>query len=216
MTSREQILTRLRRASIEQKLSSAAPVADKSLFKDYPHKNIEIFIEKFEALSGEIHFAKNREEAANRLLSLIDLSNKTACLIQPAPLCKELVEVKPQLEAFMAREADLQQSSPEFASYEMGVTTADYLVARTGSIVLNARHMGGRRLSVLPPTHVVLATQDQIMPSLEDVLQVYAAAEKDWSYATIITGASRTADIEKILVLGAHGPKRLVLILIDR
>jgi L-lactate dehydrogenase complex protein LldG len=210
MASREEILERLRR--VKQPQSSALPdsLADKSFFKDYPLQLYEAFIEKFKALSGEIYLAQNYEAAAHHLHSLI----KTNCLIQQHPLSHKLIALQPALKTHLATDEKLNISSPDFAGYDMGVTAADYLVARTGSIVLNARHMGGRRLSVLPPTHVVLAMRNQIVPSLEDVLRAYAAGAKDWSYATIITGASRTADIEKILVLGAHGPKRLILILI--
>jgi L-lactate dehydrogenase complex protein LldG len=214
MTSRELILNKLRQAAIKQKVSLPTTIADKSLFRDYPKDLFEIFIAKFKALFGEIYFAKDKREAADRLLSLIDTNHETACLIQSSPLSVELVNLSPQLNPFMASANDLQKDSPDFARYQIGVTTTDYLVARTGSIILNARHMGGRRLSVLPPTHIVLAFRNQIVPSLEDVLRAYAAADKDWSYATIITGASRTADIEKILVLGAHGPKRLIIIMI--
>ena len=75
--------------------------------------------------------------------------------------------------------------------------------------------VSGRRLSVLPPLHVVLATEDQLVASLEDGL-AHLRKQEDWSYAAFVTGPSRTADIEKILVLGAHGPRRLVVILMAR
>ncbi|MCA9734169.1 lactate utilization protein, partial [candidate division KSB1 bacterium] len=103
----------------------------------------------------------------------------------------------------------------EFAEYSIGLTSADFLVARTGSIVLRSSIAAGRRLSVLPPLHIVVATVEQIVPSLDAALQNSEFRNGEWSYGTIITGPSRTSDIEKILVLGAHGPKRLALILLD-
>ncbi len=96
---------------------------------------------------------------------------------------------------------------------DLGITGCDYLLARTGSIVLTARSAGGRALSVLPPVHLVIARREQIVADLDAVVgplrQRYGAS---WpSMLTVISGASRTADIEKVLVMGAHGPKRLVV-----
>ncbi|NQU11234.1 lactate utilization protein [bacterium] len=96
---------------------------------------------------------------------------------------------------------------------ELGVTSCDCLVALSGSVVLTARAAGGRALSVLPPVHLVIATRDQLVPDLDTALVLVRERYEDrWpSNLTVITGPSRTADIEKILVLGAHGPKRLVV-----
>ena len=96
---------------------------------------------------------------------------------------------------------------------DLGVTSCDCLVAQTGSIVVNARASGGRALSVLPPTHLVIAGRDQIVPDLVSAMALLRTRyDKHWPSAlSVITGPSRTADIEKILVMGAHGPKRLLL-----
>jgi L-lactate dehydrogenase complex protein LldG len=212
MASRDQILANLRQVRIAKPASMPEALDDKSLFKDYPQDLVAVFGERFKLLFGEIFLEQTYETAAQRLRSLIT----TSCLMKHHPLCQKMVDLQPELTVYLAERETLALPSPDFAAYDIGVTAADFLVARTGSIVVNARHMGGRRLSVLAPTHIVLALRNQIVPSLEDVLRAYAAAEKDWSYATIITGASRTSDIEKILVLGAHGPKRLILILIEQ
>jgi L-lactate dehydrogenase complex protein LldG len=100
------------------------------------------------------------------------------------------------------------------SSYDVGLTRADQLVARTGSLFVKSTTSGGRQLSVLPPTHVVVATTDQLVPSIGDAL-ASLQGDAEPSFATFITGPSRTADIEKILVLGAHGPKRLIVVLLD-
>lgn len=91
---------------------------------------------------------------------------------------------------------------------ELGVTGCEYLVARTGSIVVSTR-----ALSVLPPVHLVIARREQLVPDLAAALTLLRHRyEKRWPSAlSVITGPSRTADIEKILVMGAHGPKRLAL-----
>jgi len=103
----------------------------------------------------------------------------------------------------------------ELEACDAGITECDALIAQTGSVFLTARSGGGRALSVLPEHHVVLARRDQLLPDLpagyELIQQRYGAA---WpSLTTLITGPSRTGDIERIIILGAHGPKKLTIIL---
>jgi L-lactate dehydrogenase complex protein LldG len=101
-------------------------------------------------------------------------------------------------------------------SCEVGISVCEALIAQTGSILVTGKGCGGRALSVLPPHHIVLATRDQLLPDLyagyEHLRQTYGDSLP--SFISFITGASRTGDIERILVLGAHGPKRLTVLLI--
>ena len=99
----------------------------------------------------------------------------------------------------------------------LGVTGCDYLVAQTGSIIVSTVSAGGRALSVLPPVHLVIARREQIVADLESAITLLRQRyDKHWPSAlSVITGPSRTADIEKILVMGAHGPKRLALYFAD-
>jgi L-lactate dehydrogenase complex protein LldG len=100
---------------------------------------------------------------------------------------------------------------------DLGVTGCDCLVAQTGSVIVSTVSAGGRALSVLPPTHLVIARRDQIVPDLATAMALLRERyDKHWpSVLSVITGPSRTADIEKILVMGAHGPKRLALYFAD-
>ena len=93
---------------------------------------------------------------------------------------------------------------------DIGVTVCDCLVARSGSIIVSARVAGGRALSVLPPVHLVIARRDQIVPDLAAAFMLLRQRyDGHWpSSLCLISGPSRTADIEKILVMGAHGPKQ--------
>lgn len=97
-----------------------------------------------------------------------------------------------------------------------GITTCEALIAQTGSVLVSCRGNGGRALSVLPPHHVVLATVDQVLPDLTAGYRLLQEryGEKLPSQVSLITGPSRTGDIERILVLGAHGPKKLTVVLI--
>ena len=102
----------------------------------------------------------------------------------------------------------------ELETCDAGITMCDSLIAQTGSIIVTSRDSGGRALSVLPPHHVVLARREQLVrdlsAGLERVQKKYAP--KYPSMISIITGPSRTGDIERILVLGAHGPKKLTVL----
>lgn len=100
---------------------------------------------------------------------------------------------------------------------DAGLTECECLVAQTGSVCVTTRSSGGRALSVLPPHHVVIARRAQLLPDLtaayELLAQKYAASGYP-SFMSFITGPSRTGDIERILVLGAHGPKKLTVLLV--
>jgi len=99
---------------------------------------------------------------------------------------------------------------------DVGITVCDALVAQTGSILLTSRSAGGRALSVLPPHHVVIARESQLLPDLPAAFELLKRTYRDNypSFITLITGPSRTGDIERILVLGAHGPRILTVVLL--
>jgi L-lactate dehydrogenase complex protein LldG len=98
---------------------------------------------------------------------------------------------------------------------DLGVTSCDCLIAQMGAIVVTPVSAGGRALSVLPPVHLVIARRDQIQPDLVTALAFLRQRyDGHWpSTLSIIAGPSRTGDIEKIIVLGAHGPKRVAVYL---
>jgi L-lactate dehydrogenase complex protein LldG len=105
----------------------------------------------------------------------------------------------------------------DFTDMQVGITRCEYLIARTGSVMVSSAHASGRRMNVFPPIHIVMAKESQLVPYLEDA---YVAIQTKYSthlpsMISLITGPSRTADIEKTLVLGAHGPKKLWVILVN-
>jgi L-lactate dehydrogenase complex protein LldG len=102
----------------------------------------------------------------------------------------------------------------ELESSDAAITECDALVAQTGSVLLTARSAGGRALSVLPPHHIVLARRTQLIADLPDAFQSLKAryGQNFPSFISFITGPSRTGDIERILVLGAHGPRQLTIL----
>ncbi len=100
---------------------------------------------------------------------------------------------------------------------DVGISACDALIAQTASVLITPDSAGGRALSVLPPHHVVIATASQMVTTMADGYAILREKHGDqWpSFVAFITGPSRTADIERVLVLGAHGPKKLTIILIE-
>ena len=99
---------------------------------------------------------------------------------------------------------------------DVSFTGCEALVAQTGSVLMSTRSSGGRALSVLPPHHVVLANASQLVPDLTAAMRFLHTSygQELPSMVCLETGPSRTGDIERILVLGAHGPKKLTVILL--
>lgn len=97
---------------------------------------------------------------------------------------------------------------------QAAITACEALVAQTGSILMSAA-CGGRGAAVVTPCHIVVAREEQVAPDLESALREVGArgVPQSNSYLGLISGSSRTADIEKILVQGAHGPRRVVVVL---
>ena len=102
----------------------------------------------------------------------------------------------------------------------IGITGADYAVAETGSVVLLARPGTSRLVSLVPPIHLAIVFPEQIIETLDDLFVLRRAAYYEGgmdmgSYLNLITGPSRTADIEQKLVVGVHGPKEAYLVLVE-
>lgn len=105
----------------------------------------------------------------------------------------------------------------EFLKQVIGITACEFLISRLGSIMVSSRQAAGRKLNVYPEIHIVVAYTQQLVPDLRHafagIMNKYG--KKLPSMISVITGPSRTADIEKTLVMGAHGPKELYVFLIE-
>jgi len=223
-TNRDTILQKLRSA-VPGRVDSQALLGDSVYFRDYPDTGsacVTQLAAQLLALKAELVRADSIRAAAQRLKSLLQplLPSNPG----PAPLfarhahalLDEVCQAEEWLEQHVVTLSGTMDNL-DFEKIEVGITAADFLVARTGSMVLRAGAAGGRRLSVLPPFHIAIARTAQIVNSLEEAFAGLAqvAGGLRTSSLTVITGPSRTSDIEKTLVLGAHGPKRLAVILID-
>lgn len=175
---------------------------------------LNLFREKCVQLRTDFQLVADAEEAATVLATLRDQHRWATAASHHHPLVDPLVQS-------LGLETVYMEQRPEAKTLErcsVGVTACDALVAQTGSILLTARSAGGRALSVLPPHHVVVGEIDQLLPDLPAAFELLYAKYGDNypSFATFITGPSRTGDIERILVLGAHGPRNLTVILVGR
>ena len=158
-------------------------------------------------VSGKFVFCENEDEFLNNLKSLISENkwNNIFCL-----------EKKIQ-ELLTKAEITFDSGNEKFLDIKIGITYCEYLISRLGSIMISSKQTSGRRLNVFPETHIVLAYTSQLVPDIKDAIKNIKKKynEKMPSMISVITGPSRTADIEKTLVMGAHGPKELYVFLID-
>jgi L-lactate dehydrogenase complex protein LldG len=101
----------------------------------------------------------------------------------------------------------------EAAEASIGITAVDYALADSGTLCLLADKHQPRTASLLPPVHVAILRPEQILRGLDDLFALLPAGRDLSSAVTLITGPSRTADIELTLVVGVHGPQQLHVIL---
>ena len=164
------------------------------------------FAEQFNALQGRFIFCVNRQELAFQFNSLIKKQNweKVFC-------------AEPKLLELVSSQAPDRFTTEDLADCDVSVTSCECLVARTGSIVLSAAQSMGRTGSVYAPIHICIAFSNQLVYDIKDALLLMKEKYKDKipSLITFATGPSRTADIEKTLVVGVHGPKEVYCFLVD-
>ena len=103
-----------------------------------------------------------------------------------------------------------------FLTLNIGLTSCEFLVAHLGSVLISSAQIAGRRLNVFPETHIVVALESQIVEYLDNAIEKMQEKYKNKlpSLISNITGPSRTADIEKTLVMGMHGPKSLIVLIV--
>jgi len=171
-----------------------------------PQQELEIeFAEQFTKLQGKFIFCLNHQELAFQFNSLVKKQGWKKIY------CKD---------ENLAGIIDKQVSeclTDDLAGCDISVTSCEALVARTGSIVLSSVRSGGRTVSVYAPIHICIAYTKQLVYDVKDALQQIKGkyGDKLPSLISFATGPSRTADIEKTLVVGVHGPKEVYCFLID-
>jgi L-lactate dehydrogenase complex protein LldG len=207
--AKENILKRVRNA-LSQPVQLPFPQAEgnNSVFKT-SHEGLEIkFAEEFSKLQGRFVFCASHEELAQSLAMLAENKQWTNIYCQELQLLHVLEPY--HLACLNAGEGGLQTA-------DAGITSCELLVARTGSVVLSAAQPSGRSVGVFSPVHIVIAYVSQLVFDIKDALQHLKEkyGEQIPSMISFQTGPSRTADIEKTLVVGVHGPREVFVFLID-
>jgi L-lactate dehydrogenase complex protein LldG len=119
---------------------------------------------------------------------------------------------------FPAGTASPEASRQAFFEADVGITGVAYLVAETGSLALLARPGEPRSVSLLPPVHIAVAERAQVVPDLFDLFAGLDRQEESAglpSSVVLVTGPSKTGDIELRLVTGVHGPGEVHVVLVD-
>jgi L-lactate dehydrogenase complex protein LldG len=216
MSEREKILGRIREAlkveahhSGTQNQNGRAQQWLPPVGNDF-EEQLALFQKNSADLKTEFQLLNSADEARAAIVALRDRENWQRVAGHSGDLTNAIC---PPLNLPFLR-TDKNYNATELERCDVGISECDALVAQTGSVLLTNRSAGGRALSVLPPHHVVLARKEQIVADLPAAFALLKQkyADNFPSMISFITGPSRTGDIERILVLGAHGPKKLTIL----
>lgn len=199
--AKENILKKIRKA-----LSNPVPLpfplseGNASVFQPATDELEMIFAAAFTKLQGRFAFCTDEKDMEVQLQQLIVAKEWTKIF------CNE-----PQWNETFSNTISLP-------SCDASITGCEYLVARTGTIVMSSAQQSGRTISVYAPIHLCIAYTDQLVYDIKDALQLIKEKYSGNipSLITFASGPSRTADIEKTLVTGVHGPKEVYLFLVDK
>jgi L-lactate dehydrogenase complex protein LldG len=207
-TSKEKILKKIRKALIHKSLQEIGDVNTESDIFVNSEEPLEVqFAQNFVNVNGKFVFCENENEFLENFAGIIRDNNweQLFCL---EPVIQGLL--KKAGISFLDQEQQLKDAN-------IGITFCECLIARTGSIVISSKQASGRRLPIYANFHIVIAYTSQLLLHVKDALKYIREKYNNQlpSMISTITGPSRTADIEKTLVQGAHGPKEIFVFLID-
>jgi L-lactate dehydrogenase complex protein LldG len=176
---------------------------------------IETFKLRAEMVSAQVERVSNKPAALDFILRLLLREGVSA-----EPRCGAVWAAGPMVDA--ADQRRLMEAVPglTFAvtrdlaeAAKFGISQMDWALADTGSVVDCADSVEKRLVSTLPTAHIAIVALDSMVPDLNTIFELVDPART--SYLSFITGPSRTADIERVLTIGAHGPERLIILLVD-
>lgn len=161
----------------------------------------QVFKSQLEAINGKVFIFQSESELFNALKTqLLQFHTENVFCSEPWVM-KNLVQF----------EIGFNEYTGIAKNIEVGITGCEFLVTQTGSAMMSSAQGGGRQMNIIPPMHIIIATRNQLVATLEDAYSLIQQKYTDGlpSQIALVTGPSRTADIEKTLVLGAHGPREL-------
>lgn len=206
-TSKEKMLKKIRKALLERRENPYPSLEESNLYKVNDQELEVLFAEQITAVAGHFIFCEDGIEFIENMLHLAEKFN-----------WRKMYCWEPELQKFLSKyEFPFYQTDKDFEQAEVGITLCESLIARNGSVLVSNQSAAGRRLSIYPHNHIVVARTSQLVLDLKDAFLLLKNKYRREipSMLSVITGPSRTADIEKTLVLGAHGPKELFVFLID-
>lgn len=222
MSARDEILRRLRAA--RRPFPDAAPTPQSYLpVVDFdatdPDALLERFTAELTALEGTVTVVDGADAAREAVLALLQQEGAGRVMAWhfkhiPVPKLYTAMQAAGHTVDYPhVHDDDREAELVRLESASVGLTGVDAAVAATGTLIVRTGPGKSRLPTVLPPAHIAVMTQRQMVPRLEDWL----AAQRESGLADLadaanvcfITGPSRTADIEKQLVVGVHGPGRL-------
>jgi len=166
---------------------------------------LETFQESLEQVGAKCTFVEGESEAGHRLREIIKDLSASEILVSDSELVHRIVNAA-ELDALEDASRD------ELFAMEVGVTSAQWAIAETGTLVLESGSERHRLVSLVPPVHVCIIRASSIRQSMAEILEL-VNPDADPTI-TFITGASRTSDIELTLAIGVHGPGELYVIVI--
>jgi L-lactate dehydrogenase complex protein LldG len=206
-TSKEKMLKKIRKALLEKRDNPYPNLEDTPLYEEYNDHLDVLFAGQLSAVSGNFVFCEDEIQLIENLLDLTEKNN-----------WRRIYAWETGLQSLLSKyEFPFYSTDTEFLNADVGITYCEALVARNGSVLVSNGTAAGRRLSIYPNIHIVIAYTSQLVLDLKDGFKVLKEKypENMPSMVSNITGPSRTADIEKTLVLGAHGPKELYVFLLE-
>jgi L-lactate dehydrogenase complex protein LldG len=216
MTAREQILgdirRSLKRAVGQPPLFEAAPLSAPGLRIPLTDRNLsaDLFGQKFENLGGKFFRVRDTLAVIPAIAEL--LAQKSAVASNSPFLRKCGITGLPQVHSAFTDREELKAAC---AAADIGITSVDYALAATGTFVMLSSHNEARLVSLLPPAHIAIFPRSRILANLDELLSILPCPADQTSSMVLITGPSRTADIEQILVKGVHGPGEVSAVIVD-
>lgn len=171
------------------------------------------FCARLQAVGGQWARASRPAEARTIVRGILHESLTRTVALSDAPVVQEImreVEVAEDLEILR------EPTQAQIFAADVGISSAQWAVAETGTLVLESKDERNRLISLIPPIHIALVEENRLCDTLEDVMVRLKKSETvlESRAITFITGPSRTADIEQMLVMGVHGPQKLYVVLI--
>jgi L-lactate dehydrogenase complex protein LldG len=210
--SRTAVLDRIRSA-LGRKPGQAPPPLPATILRTRnltTLERVELFVQQFEKLNGKPVRVRSRVEAA---AAVRDLMNGHMAVASNAPFLSEcgIANLAGVQTGFTSRE-ELRAAC---ATADFGITSADYALADTGTFVMIASPQEARLVSLLPPVHIGVIPADRLLPNLDELFTRVPQPAGRSSSMVLITGPSRTADIEQILVRGVRGPGEIYAVIVE-